>query len=398
MDTVEASQARNHRLRAHHLDARISLDRIGEAAGACGVQNSPPGAWETALYNRLEGCTRAVLSEALYGQKTLLQAWSYRGAPVVFPTEQSDVFLTSLVARAGEDPWIYTLGITGALEYLRMPFDDLLDRTKKAAAYLDEHTVRSKEALDAVLAALVERDLPADRKARWRDPSMYGNPEKQTVGQAAVSFLLRPCSFSSLVVFGERQGASPTFTSFERWTGAAPKRASDAGRELVRRFVHCYGPTTPDCLRGWLGSSRKQARRLWEAVSEEMEPVRFEGKTCFMLASDKGSMFDVSGGASQTLLLGAHDPYLDLRDRSVVLPDASLQKLVWKYVGNPGAILDGGKVVGVWKAKALKEKLDVSMSLWDDVSSARREKLQSLAESYAAFRSSELRGCLIERL
>ena len=63
--------------------------QIETAAGACGVQNSPPGAWETALFNRVEGCTLPELHDALYRRKTLLQAWSYRGVPVVFPTAES---------------------------------------------------------------------------------------------------------------------------------------------------------------------------------------------------------------------------------------------------------------------------------------------------------------------
>ena len=39
--------------------------QIETAAGACGVQNSPPGAWETALFNRVEGCTLPELHDAL---------------------------------------------------------------------------------------------------------------------------------------------------------------------------------------------------------------------------------------------------------------------------------------------------------------------------------------------
>lgn len=88
----------------HHLDKKIPPESILEAAGACGLQNSPPGAWETALFNRLEGCPLQELRESLYARKILLQAWSYRGVPVVFPTEESSVFLSSLIARQGEEP------------------------------------------------------------------------------------------------------------------------------------------------------------------------------------------------------------------------------------------------------------------------------------------------------
>ena len=48
--------------------------------------------------------------------------------------------------------------------------------------------------------------------------SMYGNPERQTVGGAVVSFLLRPCAFMGLVVL-QAEGYQPTFTSYKSWTG-----------------------------------------------------------------------------------------------------------------------------------------------------------------------------------
>ena len=49
MTMAEASpeQIRRFRLRSHHLDRFCSEEEIMEAVGACGMQNSPPGAWET---------------------------------------------------------------------------------------------------------------------------------------------------------------------------------------------------------------------------------------------------------------------------------------------------------------------------------------------------------------
>lgn len=117
---------RRFRLHSHHLDQKLPFERLTEAAGACGLQNSPPGAWETAMFHRLEGCTLEGLKDALYAQKTLLQAWSFRGVPAVFPTAQRDVFLTALKALPDEQPWIYTRGITAALDFLGMDFFELL--------------------------------------------------------------------------------------------------------------------------------------------------------------------------------------------------------------------------------------------------------------------------------
>lgn len=393
---VNAEKIRNYRLHAHHLNRKIPMSGIIDAAGVCGLQNTPPGAWETSLFNRLDGCTLQVLNDALYNKKILLQAWSYRGVPVVFPTEQSDIFLTPLIAQEGEQPWIYTLGITGALDYLQMSFDDLLSRIKNAIKYLDNHIIKSKETLDQKLAEIIQKDLPKDKQALWCDPSMYGNPEKQTVGGAAVSFLLRPCSFSSLIVFGERQGVSPTFTSFKNWTGYTPVSIPDAEKELVRKFLHCYGPSTVDYFMNWLWCSPQQAHRLWNTIADEILPVGVEGKTCYMLAVDMDSLLSAESDKEELILLGAHDPYLDMKDRTVILENQSFHKTVWRFVANPGAVLKGGRIIGIWKTKTLKDKLDASMTLWEPIQPSEQRLLESLAEEYAAFRLLNLKIITIE--
>ena len=164
---ITPEQVRAHRLRAHHLDRRYPASRILEAAGACGLQNSPPGGWETALFQRLEGCSLPLLRDALYRDRALLQAWSIRGVPLVFPAGESGVFLSPLLAREGECPWIYTRGITAALDFVGMSFDEAHARVREAARCLDGTTVRSKEALDQLLADRVGEQLPPEQRALW---------------------------------------------------------------------------------------------------------------------------------------------------------------------------------------------------------------------------------------
>lgn len=392
---IGAEQIRNYRLSVHCLDKKIPASEMINAAGVCGLQNSPPGAWETAMFNRLEGCSLQMLQNALYEEKSLLQAWSFRGTPVVFPTDQSDIFLTPLKAQSGEQPWIYTRGITAALDYLQMSFDDVLMQTIKAAKYLDGHTIRSKELLDKILAEIIEKDLPEEKAALWRAPSMYGHPDKQTIGGAAVSFLLRPCSFSSLVVFGRRQGSSPAFTSFKSWIGRAPDKTAGADRELVCKFLHSYGPADVNSFMVWLGCSGKQAVRIWNTVAEETQRVTVGKKTYYMLSEDMEKLRNPEKCEDRLLLLGAHDPYLDIKDRMVLLEDKSLHKEVWKTAANPGVILKGGRVAGIWRTKTQKCKLELSMALFGPHKAAEKKALEELAGEYAAFRMLELRSCSI---
>lgn len=394
---IEIEHIRNYRLLAHHLERKLAFADIKAAAGACGIQNSPPGAWETAMYHRLEGCTLQGLNAALYEKKELLQAWGRRGVPVVFPTGQSDIFLTPLTAQEGEEPWIYTRGITGALEFLGMQFDELLALVKKAAVYLDNHTVKSKELLDSMLAEIVEKDLPQEKRVLWNAPSMYGSPDKQTMGGAAVSFLLRPCSFASLVVFGEREGASPTFTSFKNWTGREPDRVADAAKELTRKYLHCYGPSTVNAFANWLGCSPRQARRLWDGIADEMHTVRVDGKCYDMLETDMESLASAKECGERLVLLGAHDPYLEMPDRAVILENKELHGTVWRTVANPGAVIIGGRIVGVWRTKTQRKKMDMSVTLFEDIGGPKEGELEKLAEEYAGFRLLDLRSCAVGR-
>jgi len=210
--------------------------------------------------------------------------------------------------------------------------------------------------------------------------------------------LLRPCSYNALVVFGERQGISPTFTSFRNWTGHAPIGIPDADKVLVRKFLHCYGPARADHFMSWLGCSSQQAHRLWNTIADEMVPIQIEGKTCYMLSADMDNLRSAEGDEEKLILLGAHDPYLDMRDRTIILEDKSFHKDVWKYVANPGVVLKGGRIIGTWKIKTIGKKLDLFVMTWETITFAEQQILKQLAEEYAAFRMMNIRNCIMESI
>ena len=364
MNSPTEDQIRSFRLRSHHLDRIYGRETLLEAAGACGLQNSPPGAWEAAIHNRIPELGGKELRVVLEENKILLQAWSFRGVPVVFPAEERRTFLSALIPAEGE-PWIYTRGIGLALDALGLDFDYLLRLLFQVIPGLDHRSISGKNELDQTLAAWMEPFLPEEKRQIWNQPSMYGSPDRQTVGGAAVSFLLRPCSFMGQVVFGKRRGGSPEFTSAGRWLNEAdrepgqtdlPGPDGEASRCLVRKFLHCYGPSSPDLFGEWLGCSGKQARRMWNLAAEEMESVSVMGKKKFFLRED----------------------------RQILQPDSRLRGKIWRTVANPGAVVTEGRVTGIWTARKKKDGLEVDISLWEPGDSRRR--LTELAEDYAAFR------------
>lgn len=437
MTEPDIQQIRSFRLRSHHLDAAYEKSDILRAVSACGMQNTPPGAWETALFNRVPDCSVTDMEQLLYKDRSLLQAWSIRGIPLVFPASESDVFLSALIP-AGEEPWIYTQGIGLALDHLQMTMDELMAVFLQVMPRLDHTVIVSKSALDQTIAGWMRPLLPDSKQDLWDQPSMYGHPDVQTVGGAVVSFLLRPGSFRGLVVFGQRDGSSQSFTSLKSWTGRLPQNGDgrsagsshsteiagtraagsdgDTGagssdsdgvppihamKELVRRYLHCYGPATAEGFAAWLGCSGKQARRMWKTLSEEMEPVMVFKKKAFILAEDRDRLFSTASFNRELLLLGGHDPYLDQRDRLILQPDKSLHRQIWRLVSNPGAIVYRGEIMGIWNSRKKGQKMEVTMTLWGQ--SCKQDKelehsaLSALAEEYAAFRRLDLSSVQIRK-
>ena len=105
---------------------------------------------------------------------------------------------------------------------------------------------------------------------------------------------------------------------------------------MCERF--CIATARPAEIPSWGGWAAPGSRPggSGSGAKDEMEPVQTGKKTCYMLSNDMEALAHSQADGERLLLLGAHDPYLDIKDRDVLLEDRTLQKAVWKTVGNPG--------------------------------------------------------------
>lgn len=206
-----------------------------------------------------------------------------------------------------------------------------------------------------------------------------------------MSFMLRPASFQGLVVFGKRAGQSPTFTSPQHWGVDWPQQSA-AAQELVRRYVHAYGPTNRQEFTKWLGCSTAQGQRLWALIAGEATAVDAGS----VLTADV-SEFQKNAGPTGTMrLLGPHDPYLDANGRDLLLPDKKLQRKVWRTVGNPGAVLLDGQIVGVWRQRKQGKQLSMTVDSFRPLTGELKQKITEQAEMYAVFLKMTLRELLYQ--
>lgn len=378
---LSASAVRAYRLHAHHLDHPVSLD----AAAFCGFQNSPAGAWENAAFFRT-GMDREALRQALADGR-LLETWSFRGAPVVFPQEDADIFLDAMRAQ-GDEEWIYTHGIIGVLAHMDMTFDELSARLMKEMPALDHKEIQGKAQLDQFLAKRMQRHMDDTQQRLWRMPSLYDPKGIQTMGEAAVSFLLRPCALCGKIVFSQRQKGIPCFTSFNAHVGHPLLVRPFAQRMLMRRFLHAYAPVTLKHFCAWLGCGMSQGRRLWKQIEPELEAVQVLGKTRYVRKEDL-PLFMQAIETEDIRILAAHDPYLDARDHEIFAQPEHF-RLIWRTVANPGVVLQGGRIIGIWRSRQKGKQTLMHIQLFTQLNDEGKQQLHQRVRQWADFQQKEV--------
>lgn len=96
---VDRAQVLAFRAAAHSLDRRRPPAQLLHVAGACGVQDTPPGNADVSLAARLD-VDGPVAKAAVEGRELLL-TWSVRGAPHLFPARDFAVFTTGACPAEG---------------------------------------------------------------------------------------------------------------------------------------------------------------------------------------------------------------------------------------------------------------------------------------------------------
>jgi hypothetical protein len=86
-------------------------------------------------------------------------------------------------------------------------------------------------------------------------------------------------------------------------------------------------------------------------------------------------------------LLPPGDPFLQARDREVLVPEKSHQSQLWRMLGNPGALLVDGMIAGTWRARqAGRGRLELTVTPFASAGARVRRDLEAEAQTVAAAR------------
>jgi DNA glycosylase AlkZ-like len=371
------------RLNAHNLSERVRENALLEAAGQCGVQNSPPGSALLALHARVERITPALMERAVAEDKILLQTWSLRGAPFYFPTEDASVFTTGVLPTGEEARRHFIPGVEQALDVLDMSLAEAVELSgADIRAVLSGRRLAINE-LGAELAERIAGGLPGRQRKAWEGPGPYA--ANQPLGEGVVHFCLRVLTLQGVVCLATRTGNKAPFVLLDEWLGhPLPDSDRDVARaELLRRYLHCYGPTTRKDFARWLGVFAGDVDPWWRLVEDEMTAVEFGGRA-WILTEDLGALRS-SLTPNGVRLLPPRDPYTQMRDRETIA-DKRYHREVWKSVGDPGALMTNGKITGIWRARKSGQTLAMIIKTFSSLREKERKSIQDEAEQVALLR------------
>ncbi|MGM1060126.1 DNA glycosylase AlkZ-like family protein [Saccharothrix sp. Mg75] len=141
-----------------------------------------------------------------------------------------------------------------------------------------------------------------------------------------------------------------TFVPLE---GRGPVPTASAGfSELVTRYLRLHGPAGYAEVAAYFGAPVRDVKAAWP---DDLVPVSRKA----WLPADRLDAFENPPEPEVVRLLPPLDPYLNARDRDLLVPDKAHQKEVWRVLGRRGALLVDGEVLGTWTAKATPTRLTV---------------------------------------
>lgn len=340
------------RLRRHHLARRLSAEQLADAVAACGVFNSPPGSALPALAARVNGVSERLVGGALTG-KALVEVLGPRMNPTLVRPDDVAVFT---VGGVSVDPESLRV-MMGPKASRQLAMDgielgDALTRVTDAAKTELEGGARTRGELSAALTARLPKAMSLWCRrcgSRHIHETLFRLP-----GAVGISCIV------------PRSSREVSYILVEEWLGtrvpgAGSPGALDAGRELLRRFLRCYGPATPGHFADWTRTSLHDARRHFADLADDLEEVCWNGATGSVLREDTDELRH-SEPPSGVRLLPPNDPYLRARDRETLAPEPAQQKAIWPGAGAPGALLVAGEIVATWHSQKNGSTLRVQVT------------------------------------
>ena len=168
--------------------------------------------------------------------------------------------------------------------------------------------------------------------------------------------------------------------------GATLPSAPDLGAvaQLAVGYLTYLGPADVGQFAGYLEARRADIATAWP--EDGLAEVTVDGKRRWLPESQLDGLRSAPD-PEIVRLLGPFDPYLQARDRELIVPDKSVYKLLWPVLGRPGAVFVDGEVVGTWRTKTSGKKITITVDAFAPLPPKVWKQVEAEAE-----RAAEVRG------
>jgi hypothetical protein len=336
------------------LAYRALMSGLGEAPPHdalldLGVQDTPAGAAAQAL------AVRGLDDEGL------TPVWSFRGAPHLHRSRDLPWLAAAAWPLSDADAAARLAGFGTTLVKQGGSGLDALTTTAKAV-----RAVVTKPTAKGDLSAAVTKRIP-DAYSLWCRGCGATHVHDQLLRLAALGGGVRIVGGSPLT-FGPIPKRPPV------------PRAAKGTERLVTAYLTLHGPARPGDAAAFLGTGAKHVEPAWP---EGLAEVRVDGAKRW-LPEDALDALRNAEPPEGVRLLPPSDPYVQARDRDLLVPDKGQAKRLWTVLAGPGAVLHDGEVRGVWRAKqGGKGRLDVTVT---EFAKLPRGAVTAEAERVAALR------------
>ena len=341
---------------------------LAVVAELCGLHAQVMSSAELTLWARVDGLRSGDLAKALWDDRTLVKMWAMRGTLHVFRSSEHAAWCAALRT--------YELRVRRSwARYLGLELD-----------HLDGLVEAIEEALDG--RELTREELAAEVGRRRRS---RGIAEALTHSWGG---LLKPASYRGSLCFAPSRGQRVRFTNPRSWLRVEPGTPDpeDALREVVRRFITTYGPTSSDEIaRWWGGPSASRVERLVRTLGDEVTPVDVEGTPSWALASHARAIAGREPARSVRLLPTFDQYVIGSTAHSRALMPGEFRERVHRQAGWVSPVLSvDGRIEGVWKHTRSGKRVTVAIEPFVPQPKWVRKGAEAEAERLAGFLDAEL--------
>lgn len=327
-----------------------------------GVQDAAPELARLAFDARLDS---TVPADGIGPDQPLALVWSLRGAPHVHRRPDLDALAGALYPLSEADA-------TGRLNETgrSVARAGIAALEQYAIAVGEMHTVvRAPTGKGAASSAVTKRIPPV----MWRDCRVC---KANHISDSA----MRPAALTAGLEL--QPGTSPPV--LQPRPGARVPDSADlaALQTLIEGYLSLLGPASQGDVAGYLGARRADIVEVWP---DGLVEVSVDGRIAWL----PGACVDALTTAPEpemVRLLGPYDPYLQARDREVIVPDKAVHKALWPMLGRPGVLFADGEVAGTWRAKSSGAKLTLTVEAFAPLPPAVWTQVEAEAERVAAVR------------